>query len=377
MDIEQEARDPKDRRRIEALLHRQIPDGIWENALRDGMGEEASEHGVESVLDYFTTLLHAYDLGRQPGTVITGRPPAARTGDWSHAMSYLLADEAASRLDVQAFRKDVLRGRLVKPHRIASWIERRASAEPETYELTIAVPASLSPTRELLLRPSDLAKVGEVPVTSVHTPDLDYAEPGDKWTRSVPTGRGGVLDWLRGLSEDLARAYGWGEAQATIFVLTGLVPLVPAVKANVRLVPGLAGTSRITLEIFLGAEPEEVAKTYRGTRARLLLKRHRALSSKHLRLAAFSTRQKPEEGWGELMRRWNATYKKDQYTNRSHFARDMRVAVQRLLHPEVHAGGLFGQPKPLPSGGNSRHRGRAQGQSKERAAAKVASQPRR
>jgi len=50
---------------------------------------------------------------------------------------------------------------------------------------------------------------------------LAYGVPEDPWQRLVKITVGGALDRLRHVSEYLAKRYGWENAQATLFILTG------------------------------------------------------------------------------------------------------------------------------------------------------------
>jgi hypothetical protein len=70
----------------------------------------------------------------------------------------------------------------------------------------------------------------------------------------------GALDRLRVLAETLAKVYGWTPAQASIFVLSGVPPLIATVRitrssAKVRHHADLVWARRITLDIDPASTP--------------------------------------------------------------------------------------------------------------------------
>ena len=151
------------------------------------------------------------------------------------------------------------------------------------------------------------------------------------------------MDLLRALSQLLARRYKWMEAQATIFVLTDVSPLLSSLRGGFRIEFNQPISSRITMEIDPTLTPEEVAKQYKKIRASLIGARYRSLSEKHLRLAEFYRGHKPDgTTWAKLMEEWNHSQDREwRYIRFETFARDCKQAWQRLMgqdllkHPDL------------------------------------------
>ena len=135
------------------------------------------------------------------------------------------------------------------------------------------------------------------------------------------------LHLLREISEQLAIAYGWTTAQATVFVLTDRVPLVDLVTHAYgrREIPG---TPRILLTVDPVATPEEVLEYYRAVRQELLgmRERQRAITAKEVVLAFFLAQRQPlsvAETWASRRADWNAqTPDEWWYSQTSNFQRD-------------------------------------------------------
>lgn len=141
---------------------------------------------------------------------------------------------------------------------------------------------------------------------------------------------GGTLDRLRAVSEYASQRTGWTKAQATVFILTGLPPLVKQMRAELieRDIPRL---SRVKLEIDPGMSPREVADEYRRVRQYLVGKRHRDLTDKYLQLATFTLTELRGATLDARMHAWNDTHPDWAYAFPSMFGRDAQLAQQRLL----------------------------------------------
>ena len=112
------------------------------------------------------------------------------------------------------------------------------------------------------------------------------------WDRSV-------LELLRGLSERLAQWYRWEPAQATMFVLTGAIPAVPALKVGTSVkfsmeLHDAKTTSQeyIDARVIIEASPwvssETVKKGYRKAQIKVMgTSGGKAPESKNLRLFRF------------------------------------------------------------------------------------------
>ncbi len=233
---------------------------------------------------------------------------ARRATTRAEALSALLAIDAEQDERVVAFRRRALRGRLVKPERVAQWIERHA--EPPTDFVIVARGQPLEHFRRV----------------------LDYAAPPSTVAQHVEVAHGSTLDRLRALSDSLANRYAWQPAQASLFVLTALVPILPPVRSRTMHRVPVAAASRVALDVDPTVTPRELAQHYAAARKRILSGRSRRMSEKHLRLAIYAATQ--EEGtWDDRMRGWNDAHPEARYRESSNFQRDAAKAVKRLLDP--------------------------------------------
>jgi hypothetical protein len=223
----------------------------------------------------------------------------------------LLAAEAAQDDDVVAFRRQELRGRFIKPERLAAWIERHA--EPATDLITVAVDRPDKPL--------------------VHSRRvLEYAAPPSAFVQHHPVAVNSTLDRLRALSASLANRYAWQPAQASTFVLTGLVPILAPIRVDTTIRYPVPAASRITLDVDPTVTPREVAERYAAARKRMLPGRSRRMSEKHLRLAIYAATHS-EGTWAERMRGWNDAHPDERYSQSANFQRDAAKGMKRLLDP--------------------------------------------
>ncbi len=204
-------------------------------------------------------------------------------------------------LGVVAFRREVLRGRLLTLERVGSWIRDQATRQR---------PAK---------RPALLA----------------YGLPSNPHRFHEVVSPGGPLDRLRKVSEGLSKFYGWQDAQATVFVLTGDTPRLDAIMDTVRFREPLSARSRIVLTVDPKVTPAELARYYQTVRREEFGGRMRRLSEKHARLAVFTAQQQDDDSPDEERKRWNEQCRvwkrpKWRYKKTSQFKRDRQKAVERL-----------------------------------------------
>ena len=350
---------------LQEALGCQVPDRLW--------GYLDEMRFVAEVLDDAADVNYLADQARKVLSVSGNRPPGresprmlslrkenAPTNEIpesvslrTRAISILFAQEAEERVEVQSFRREFLGEKLLAHEEVSDWIKTQAKADgPETLRLTVQVeygedgsirtePLS---NREWVLRPppgqTDVI-VGDSQVTGgkprvLEIEYLEYSFPGKPWLQLQPIASGGVLESLQKLGFYLAARYSWTTAQATMFILTGLNPEVAGIETNVR--RGQAN-ARITLVIDPIVPPSEVTNEYQRLRREIMPRRHRSLSDKHLRLAAFVAERPESESWEDRMKGWNATYPEPEfdgysYSHRSNFIRDAIQARQHLLYPE-------------------------------------------
>jgi len=322
------------RSRVEAELGQRLTDAAWRQlrALYDR--SPADEADAEELIEVMTERARdalAFAAAQGLASAAASREPAppflpARRGigDRQMALSRVLAAYAAREDEVTRFRREVLGDRLLAREEVEEWVDRQAERDgPPTRWLVVPLPPDVQP------RP------GETPTLALRTcrvevETLRYVVPDDPWVRVRPVAAEGVLGRLAQLSRRLAERYGWHEAQATVFVVSGMTPLIGVARVAWRrgAVPVLG---RIVLEVDPVLTPAEVAARYRQARAQALGKALvRPQSEKHRALAVFAV-EHPDGTLRERMAAWNHTYPQWQYSQETNFGRDLRAAVRRLL----------------------------------------------
>ena len=292
----------------------------------------------------------------EEGTAEMGAPARAKPGreqgvSWTGnlderqlALSILLVQKAARDSDVTAFRQEVLSSTPLPQGQktLEAWIDRQAKRDgPPTIWLTdVPVPEGhefrqLEPAGPAFTEPP-LAVSREQPAHGFAGRWLTCAV-GRHTNIEVPTAAGGVLERLRQLGERLADGYCWHPGQAANFVLTGAMPRVRLLRLGfpdpARSPGGITALSRIKLELDPAHTPKQVAAIYRNARKQMLLRRFRAMSTRHLQLAAFASEHLDGDDWAGLMQQWNNAYPDWEYKHPSDFKRDAEQAQRRLLYP--------------------------------------------
>ena len=149
------------------------------------------------------------------------------------------------------------------------------------------------------------------------------------------------MDELRRLSVRLGKKYSWTEDQGTVFVLSGVTPLVAGIRLETDIQSEHPAASRITLVIDPLVSPQEVLETYSELRQKVLKGTHRPISEKHRMLAVFAAERRPLATWAEVMEAWNRAHEEYQYETVTVFARDCTAAKRRLLRPKLDPDALF------------------------------------
>jgi hypothetical protein len=170
---------------------------------------------------------------------------------------------------------------------------------------------------------------------------LAYGVPsptsGHMEEHKIPIIEGGVLHRMQQLSSRLVERYGWTEAQASTFIVTGLPPVRLPITVWTQRNERLPGLSVIHLAVDPGMSPKEVGDAYLEERKRLLGTRYRDLSEKHLALAVFVSMLPQRLSWAARMEEWNNRYGSRGwgYTQVANFSHDSLQAQRRLLRSEV------------------------------------------
>jgi hypothetical protein len=232
---------------------------------------------------------------------------------------------------VKAFRRVVLRGHLLKSHRVEHWIKRRAKREG-------------SPTL-FATRPSGAERVPQphseiasklVPELTMSLKFLAY-DAGDDWAHHVPIVAGGDLDFLRKISEELAKRYGWNRAYGTRFVLTDESPPISRATVTVRVKSPFQAAAKIVLEVSPRMTPDEVRARFIAARDNLddSPGRVREISEKHAELAVFAFEHREGLRWVDVMAQWNRSYPQWSYDGYVRFNRDARQAYRRVTRDHL------------------------------------------
>jgi len=176
------------------------------------------------------------------------------------ALARIVAAEAARDPEVQAFRREVLRGRLLRPERVAAWVERQAERDGQpTVWVRVPLDARGRLPRqapdagrsvETIEYPLDSGRAGPVPTLA----GSGGAGVFRFWSRSGrvgsrPIASRGRLERLRGVASALGRSFGWPESDAVAFVLSGAIPPCPAVRWGLDSYLRLPSLSRVRLEL--------------------------------------------------------------------------------------------------------------------------------
>jgi hypothetical protein len=261
------------------------------------------------------------------------------------AISRLTHGLAGQREDVRNFRAQILGGILIQFSDVQNWVASRSQSSPSLI-LRLPLPQGITITRSgtnfLLSEP-----IQRLEGFSTERDMLDYFGAGDGWVRSEAVSRDSELDRLRKLSLSLAADYGWQRAQATVFVLTGLVPTVAECRVTYETKEAIAPLRRITLTIDPALSPQRVMRIYAIERSKVRGRRSRPLGGKNTTLVFFhSTR--PTETYAQSMKAWNAKYPEWRYKHASNFGRDVKRSRERLLMtgPTIDAGLQAVSPRP-------------------------------
>lgn len=348
------------RSQVERALGRQLPDSLWRRVAVDDrwLGDiQRGDDTVEELIAQFRAWLPLVSI-EQPA------PPAPAAGGVRRhrrtktqdarlaALSDLAAAMAAQRSDVVSFRAEILQGRLLSPQGIDAWIKRRAApARLAAVRLppgTVVDPPGLlgldligGGAETTAYRVSPAFRVSEA--ERLLPPDMiAFAVPGDSWVRRAPVPFDGPLRTLYQLVESLTRDFPWQAAQATVFVLTGLTPMIASILFEPHVRPDAGAFSRLTITLDMSMTPREVASAYGRYRAAALGKtKVRSLSQRSMALAVFAA-SRPGIDRSALLAAWNLAYPrwkfrpgKGRQSALFRFNRDLGRAEALLTQPAI------------------------------------------
>ena len=327
--------------RIEQRLGMPLPPATWEAVKQSDMPAKVARWQMTTteVAEVVRKWLErgGVSVPGSPDKALTLPTQAERrsslTASRRIAVSLLLAREASRDEVVQAFRDSILGGRLIKFGTLERWIQEHWESDgPST--TWIEVPLSQKWKLEagtVTVKPP--IRIGNsFPIEGkIMVRTLKYATSDSDTQIVKPVAKGGILDQLRFASEHCARLYGWQEGQATIFILTGRMPLIIRCRTTTR-IRSIQATARITLEIDPSLSPKEVGDAYQAARKKIQGRR-RELSAKHITLGQFIAESPDGETLAARMKRWNRKYRMWRYKQVTNFGRDMKAVERRLMNP--------------------------------------------
>lgn len=320
------------------------------------VGELGIDELIKEIQEFHVAFGQAIPVIGEGARMLTPEMRGASVREES--ISRLVAKLASRDQRVQAFRTEVLGDTgLLSWSAVEPWIfeKARIDAEQHSGELSsswwiddINVPSWYSQNADALILRDDTTIVPELELrlspskvrTALRKRYLVYSRMDDTgWReRRFQIRADGILDRLQQLSNAVAGMYGWTEAQATIFTLTGLPPFISTVVADRDIHP-IPGLTRIILEVDPTLSPKEVQEKYRQVRQHLLGERHREMTDKHMRLAEFAGTEMEGAATTERMNEWNRRYPDWAYSQPRVFRQDSIGAQKRLVGVVVTRGG--------------------------------------
>lgn len=293
------------RKRLRTFLHQPLPEAVWAYLAEQGHVQDYLT--TRDRPDALTTLaaqaerLLMLGSGRRRRRRNNGKHgPSTITRPW--ALARVAAAEIACRPDVFAFRQQALRDGLVPFNGVPEWITGHAGRRGMT--LTFEV--------------------------------MKRSTPSDpSYFRAVKVIRSPTLVRLSELATQISRAYAWEEWEAVYVLLTGerAAPIKRVVVTTYSTPSAAAGLSRIVLSIDPTTSPELVVDYYSFARRHLVGTHHRAMSEKHMFLAAIVAERPKDETLAAQMKVWNRMYPTWRYSSVTNFGRDRIQARRRLMDP--------------------------------------------
>jgi hypothetical protein len=276
------------------------------------------------------------------GPVQVQSDAGAELAQFAWARSLRAVAEADTEPDVQQFRHDVLGDTLLTLEQVGSWVERQQVIDgPPTVRVLLPMPAGWrdgDPVTAASITVGGISRyvaqsgvgvqVGVEPELLDHTaePDLLAYTVDGEWVSSAFVNRNGVLGKLRTLSERLAKRYNWQPAQASVYVLTGLTPVVRIFTLTTTM-----GTSghHVTIDADPDVPVELVADVFKRARRDLLGPRARRPFGRGVRLVVHAA-ERPGVATRGLWQQWNRAHPDEQFDDLQSFRQALRNAQRRV-----------------------------------------------
>ena len=322
---------------------------------RDALLEVSDMLVWEDLLKSLERVIRALGGQSEDGKALpkTSRLPVSPTqivGDMSRsdALSYALAFLARKEKIVLDFRNEVMGGELIPLENIAEWVEGQWLADGP-YTGYVIAEASI----ERFMQPGVIdhedhiefdppLAIDTVP-RQVQTLPITYprilrsrTQGGDGRVEMAqrPVKKGGNLDRLRIICEDLQTACGWRPEQSVMFVLSDHVPLLTTHSAEVEH-HTIPGARRLVLRLDPTLTLKEVVSYFEQERERLCkIKKTRLWKPKSLLLAVLGASKLPGDTWRDLMELWNHDVRDEAYSSDrlDNFTRDASLAFKKLVY---------------------------------------------
>jgi len=324
---------------LSAAVGEELDESAWQQLVESGhVGDVTlADDGPGSRERAFRALVGQYRaIAGQPRT-----PPKATIELDPDGETLVRADAiaaaAAAHPQVVAFRRRFLAGGLLGWDEVASWLASTAEREGPPAMLLHGVicrgevEISLDAERPGVYPVEPLTISATNPARGSSMKTLAYALRGDRGVRRMYVQPDGTLDLLAGLSAELATLHGWQPAQAAVFVLAGVVPVVSRGVATLNATASSDGLSaRVILTVDPALPERSVVNLYQRARRELLApigvkpRRPRALrplSERNVALAAFAATA-AEGTYPVRMAEWNRLHPEWSYKDQRTFRRD-------------------------------------------------------
>jgi len=291
--------------------------------------------------------------------------------DRSYINSILASIKAEKVTQVQAFRKDVLKRKLVPPDQIGRWVSKTSKKDGKPTLWVNGIRLSGGETFRTLIKESENIDIEQKLYDTgyLRGQELTYLIGNfygkDPIRKSVYVTEGGTLDRLRLISNDLRLAMGWKEWEASTFIMTGIYPIYRAIETDIQISSHNRYDNKIVLKIDPTSTAKEVIEHFEWCKEnyfenpkarqpnpkteRLALFHVQSIIKKistHAALEAWNNRCKNSKGWRES---W--IYDRKDVSN---FKRDLRTAyekydmnreiekenIQAKIYPPLQQGGI-------------------------------------
>jgi len=301
---------------------------VRERALED-LADQIDELGRAEALGILVSKVESLEALRRAPRSAPIREQEVPPDLHARTLARILAAEARQREDVRRYRAEVLRGRLVAPHRVRKWAQRRGKRE-----------GPVSMYGEVLLG----GDVWIAPSKRREPPRVERVlAEGPRGLFGVAVRHDGPLGRLLALARDLEREYGWSVEAGARFVLSDEVPQPASLRGTVgpfrvHEAKPREHLARITLSIDPRISPKVVTREYAELRRKAFPGRKwggRFLTEKLCELAVFAFEHNDGRSWAEALRLWNLAHPRLAYLDEKQLASNARRAFRAVTGTDL------------------------------------------